>query len=67
MEDATLGLVQCVVHFTRRGIVLEPTRGPEMEIEDDPGYVQGDSYTLYLREIDNNTYRTVNPDGRIRN
>jgi len=46
---------------------LEQTRGPSLEIADDPGYVQGDNYTLYLREIDNNTYRTVNPDGRIRN
>ncbi len=53
--------------FTRRVIVLEQTRGPDLEIEDDPGYVQGDSYTLYLRQIDNNTYRTVNPSGRIRN
>ncbi len=53
--------------FTRRVIVLEQTRGPNLEIEDDPGYVQGDSYTLYLRQIDNNTYRTVNPSGRIRN
>ena len=53
--------------FTRPVIVLEQTRGPSLEIADDPGYVQGDNYTLYLREIDNNTYRTVNPDGRIRN
>ena len=52
--------------FTRRVIVLEQTRGPGLEIEDDPGYVTGDSYTLFLREIDNNTYRIVNPDGRIR-
>ncbi|MCH8862374.1 MAG: hypothetical protein IID51_07670 [Proteobacteria bacterium] len=53
--------------FTRPVIVLEQTRGPSLEIIDDPGYVQGDSYTLYLRQIDNNTYRTVNPSGRIRN
>ena len=52
---------------TRRVIVLEQTRGPGLELEDDPGYVTGDDYTLYLREIGNNTYRTVNPDGRIRN
>ena len=53
--------------FTRPVIVLEQTRGPSLELADDPGYVTGDSYTLYLREIGNNTYRTVNPDGRIRN
>ncbi len=53
--------------FTRPVIVLEQTRGPGLELEDDPGYVTGDDYTLYLREIGNNTYRTVNPDGRIRN
>ncbi|MCH8996839.1 MAG: hypothetical protein IID48_01065 [Proteobacteria bacterium] len=52
---------------TRRVIVLEQTRGPGLELADDPGYVTGDGYTLYLREIGNNTYRTVNPDGRIRN
>ena len=52
--------------FTRSGIVLEQTRGPGLELHDDPGYVQGDSYTLYLREIGANTYRTVNPNGRIR-
>ncbi len=53
--------------FTRPVIVLEQTRGPGLELDDDPGYVTGDDYTLYLREIGNNTYRTVNPDGRIRN
>lgn len=53
--------------FTRPVIVLEQTRGAGLELEDDPGYVQGDSYTLYLREIGHNTYRTVNPNGRIRN
>ena len=52
---------------TRRVIVLEQTRGPGLELADDPGYVSGDGYTLYLREIGNNAYRTVNPDGRIRN
>ena len=29
--------------FTRPVIVLEQTRGPSLEIADDPGYVQGDS------------------------
>ncbi|MFB3111517.1 MAG: hypothetical protein ACE10G_05740 [Gemmatimonadales bacterium] len=53
--------------FTRPVIVLEQTRGLGLELHDDPGYVQGDSYTLYLREIGHNTYRTVNPNGRIRN
>ena len=60
VEDALGG-------FTRPVIVLEQTRGAGLEIVDDPGYVQGDSYTLYLREIGINTYRTVSPDGRIRN
>ena len=36
-----------------------------LELVDDPGYVSGDDYVLYLREINTNTYRTVNPDGRI--
>ncbi len=51
---------------TRPVILLEQTRGPSLELHDDPGYVQGDDYTLYLRELDANTYRVVNPDGRIR-
>ncbi|MEE8141380.1 MAG: hypothetical protein V3T66_10785 [Alphaproteobacteria bacterium] len=50
---------------SRRVIVLEQTRGLGLELVDDPGYVSGDDYVLYLREIDTNTYRTVNPDGRI--
>jgi len=49
-----------------RVIVLQQTRGPGLEIEDDPGYVSGDDYTLYLRQIGANSYRVVNPDGRIR-
>ena len=48
-------------------IFLEQTRGLNFEIADDPGYVTGDSYILYLRQKGNNTYRIVNPDGRIRN
>ncbi len=48
-----------------RVIVLEQTRGLGLELVDDPGYVSGDDYVLYLREIGTNTYRTVNPDGRI--
>ncbi len=47
-------------------ITLEQSRGPGFEIEDDPGYVRGDNYLLYLRQIGTNTYRIVNPDGRIR-
>lgn len=50
---------------SRPVIVLEQTRGLGLELVDDPGYVSGDDYLLYLREIDTNTYRTVNPDGRI--
>ncbi len=45
--------------------MLEQTRGLGLELVDDPGYVSGDDYVLYLREIETNTYRTVNPDGRI--
>ena len=48
-----------------RVIVLEQTRGLGLELVDDPGYVSGDDYVLYLRETDTNSYRTVNPDGRI--
>ncbi len=51
---------------SRPVIILEQTRGLGFEIEEDPGYVNGDDYVLYLREIGANTYRTVNPDGRIR-
>jgi len=48
-------------------VLLEQTRGPNLEIADDPGYVTNDSYTLYLRQTGSKTYRIVNPDGRIRN
>ena len=51
---------------TSRVIALQQTRGPGLEIEDDPGYVTGDSYTLFLRQTGANSYRVVNPDGRIR-
>lgn len=47
-------------------ITLEQSRGPGFEIEDDPGYVRDDDYILYLRLIGTNTYRIVNPDGRVR-
>lgn len=47
-------------------ITLEQSRGPGFEIEDDPGYVRDDNYLLYLRRIGINTYRVVNPAGRIR-
>ena len=51
---------------SRPVILLQQTRGPGLELEDGPGYVSGDDYLLYLRETEANTYRTVNPDGRIR-
>ncbi len=51
---------------TSRVIALKQTRGPGLEIEDDPGYVTGDSYTLFLRQTGANSYRVVNPDGRTR-
>ncbi len=47
-------------------IVLEQTRGPDLEIVDDPGYVSNDNYILYLRQLGRNTFRTVNAEGRIR-
>jgi hypothetical protein len=47
-------------------LVLEQTRGPGFEIEDDPGYVSGDDYILYLRQTSNGAYRIINPDGRVR-
>lgn len=47
-------------------IVLTQTRGPNLEIVDDPGYVVGDTYTLYLRQNSANSYHVVNPVGRIR-
>jgi len=37
-----------------------------LEIEDDPGYVTGDGYTLFLRQTGAKSYRVVNPNGRIR-
>lgn len=51
---------------SRPVIVLEQTRGPGLELREDPGYVSGDEYLLYLRQVDNREFRTVNPDGRIR-
>jgi hypothetical protein len=51
---------------TKPVILLEQARGSGFEIEDDPGYVRGDDYVLYLRTIDSKTYRVVGPDGRIR-
>lgn len=47
-------------------VLLQQTRGPGLEIADDPGYIPGDDYTLYLRQIGARTFRVVNPDGRIR-
>lgn len=52
---------------SKKVVLLEQTRGPNLEIADDPGYVTNDSYILYLRQTGSNTYRIVNPDGRIRN
>ena len=49
-----------------RVILLQQTRGPGLEIEDDPGYVTGDGYTLFLRQTGAKSYRVVNPNGRIR-
>ena len=46
-------------------IRIEHTRGLGLEIEDDPGYVNGDDYLLYLRQVGARTFRVVNPQGRI--
>lgn len=46
-------------------IRVEHVRGLGLEIEDDPGYVNGDDYMLFLRQIGARTFRVVNPQGRI--
>jgi hypothetical protein len=46
-------------------IRIEHTRGLGLEIEDDPGYVNGDEYLLFLRQLGARTFRVVNPSGRI--
>ena len=46
-------------------IRIEQTRGLGLEIEDDPGYINDDEYLLFLRRIGANTFRVVNPSGRI--
>lgn len=49
-----------------KGVVrVEHTRGLGLEIVDDPGYVNGDDYLLFLRQVGANTFRVVNPSGRI--
>ena len=49
-----------------KGVIrIEHTRGLGLEIEDDPGYVNGDDYLLFLRQIGARTFRVVNPSGRI--
>lgn len=49
-----------------RGVIrVEHTRGLGLEIVDDPGYVNGDDYLLFLRQIGPNVFRVVNPSGRI--
>jgi len=72
--DRTIPITRVVLKVTeklkgsaKKVIHLEQTRGPNLEIADDPGYVTNDSYILYLRKTGPNTYRTVNPDGRIKN
>jgi len=46
-------------------IRVEHVRGLGLEVEDDPGYVNGDEYILFLRQIGAKTFRVVNPQGRI--
>jgi len=66
VSQVTLRVEDAFKGRSRPVILLEQTRGPGLEIEDDPGYVAGDDYLLYLRQIAANTYRAVNPSGRIR-
>ena len=66
VSQVLLQVTQALSGPAPQTIVLEQTRGLGLEIDDDPGYVQGDSYTLFLRQTGPNTFRTVNPDGRIR-
>lgn len=49
-----------------KGVIrVEHTRGLGLEIEDDPGYVNGDDYLLFLRKLGPRMFRVVNPKGRI--
>lgn len=66
VSQVTLRVEDTFKGRSRPVIRLEQTRGPGLEIEDDPGYVAGDDYVLYLRQIGANTFRAVNPSGRIR-
>ncbi len=66
VSQVTLRVEDAIKGQSRSVIRLEQTRGPGLEIEDDPGYVAGDDYILYLRQIGANTFRAVNPSGRIR-
>ena len=65
VSQATLQ-VQNVYKGAVNGVIrIEQTRGLGLEIEDDPGYVNGDDYLLFLRQIGARTFRVVNPQGRI--
>jgi len=58
--------IQEVFKGNAKGVIrIEHTRGLGLEIEDDPGYVNGDNYLLFLRQLGAKTYRVVNPQGRI--
>lgn len=46
-------------------LFLEQMWGDGFEIVDDPPYAAGQRYLLYLRQTDPDTYRIVNPKGRV--
>ncbi|MEE8370802.1 MAG: hypothetical protein V3R73_01555 [Sphingomonadales bacterium] len=59
-------LIRETIKGKAKGVIrVEHVRGLGLEIEDDPGYVNGDNYLLYLRQIGVSTFRVVNPQGRI--
>ena len=58
--------IQEVFKGKANGVIrVEHTRGLGLEIEDDLGYVNGDNYLLFLRQLGAKTFRVVNPQGRI--
>jgi hypothetical protein len=66
VSHVTLKVSETYKGFSKPVITLVQNRGPGFEIDDDPGYVQGDDYTLYLVNLGSGNYRIVSPDGRIR-
>jgi hypothetical protein len=65
ISRAVLQVRQSFKGNVRGNIIIEHTRGLGLEVEDDPGYVNGDEYLLFLRQLGQRTYRVVNPQGRM--